>query len=553
MTKIEQDSDQANAMREVWFFLSDNERMRFIEENIYIPTTKGSLIPLEMTLFQRKWFLDGPVFNDFTKINKFWNRICLKIRNVGASLVMIGVESVLTCWLYPNIFVPFVSATETQAIDLIKHCKKIIKNANFSIPLNVPLENQTQTQITFANGSIIRSFSGGHAAGIRGPRSMISYIDEFAFNPHPQEVMSAVEYFHTEGGQLNILSTPFGKQNLYWQIYADTENFVGWRRHSISLFTDMTDFDVRHSLIDYVVNKGKKLTCPWLNLDFLENKRLGDAPFDYVNFLQEGCGVPVDEVTAIITEDTLNTNCMDYYEVEGKSEEKIFVISADFGAEANMTAICVFEAKDGRFVVCHTESFRGDFVEQVGRVKNIVSRYDPAYFVGDETGMGGMSWMSTLRDVINKGTVIGINYSKKDIAQEYGVDMNNKNFFVTTSIRLLAEGLIMVPKNHRRLREELLGMQKIVYEKNVKYTGKEGPAHGDDLAMAFMQGSLIFNRVYETGESEGAGGANMGLQMSRETRLKRPLFKPLDKSVEAAGWKKDQIKRETLLGFKNLI
>jgi hypothetical protein len=491
----------------------------------------------------------------------FYNRICLKIRNVGASMVMIAAEAVLTCWLYPNIFIPFVSATETQANDLIGHCKNVIKFCGFEIDLNGPLENQTKTTVLFANGSTIRSFAGGNPQGIRGPRAMVAYLDEFAFVSYPQEVLSAVEYFLSEGGQLNVLSTPFGKQNRFWQIYADRENYSGWHRHYVSLFTDMNNFDVRKNLIDQMSKNKLVMTCPWLNLQFLEDKRASDAPFGYVNFLQESCGVAVDEVTAVITETLLDTNSMESYYMEcrplmddgRKNMDRIFIMSIDFGADNNNTAIVLFEAKDGRLVVCYTETFRGDFMEQVGKVRNIFLRFEPTYTIGDETGMGGKSWISLLSAEAKDGAIIGVNYSKKDIAAEYGVDMNNKNFFITTMIRLIGEGMIVTPKNHRRLREEILGLQKIVYEKTVKYSGKNGPAGGDDLAMAYMQASLLFNRIYEFGEGESNSFADSNIGLSKAN--KAPRFgsaKQVD-NIEIAGAKKELPSRVNISGFDKLI
>jgi len=226
---------------------------------------------------------------------------------------LIGCESVLCCWIYKKIFIPYVSAGDDQAQELIIHAKTIIEHARFNIPLRGALKDQTKAEIYFENGSRIKTFASNNPRGIRGPRALIAYMDEFAFNKYPQEVMSAVEFMASEGGQVNVLSTPYGKQNLFWQIYADRGNFVNYHRHYISLFDKMSDFNVRESLFDFVKRTGAKLTCPWLSLDFLENKRKSDAPFQYANFLQEAVGVAIEEITAIITEAMLDGYGMEEY------------------------------------------------------------------------------------------------------------------------------------------------------------------------------------------------------------------------------------------------
>ena len=475
--------------------------------------------------------------------------------------MLVACESVLCCWIYKRIRIPYISSGEEQANELIVHAKVIIEHCKFNISLKKGLDNQTKFEINFENGSRIKSFASNNPRGIRGPRALISYVDEFAFVKYPQEVMSAVEFMSSEGGCISILSTPFGKQNLYWQIYSDRENFVNYHRHRISLFDKMDNFDVKESLFKFVEETGAKLTCPWLSLDFLENKRKSDAPFQYMNFLEEAVGVPVDERTAIITESMLDTYSMDEYLIEYRpfnpegvrdmSED--FIMSIDFGAEVNVTAITMFVCRSARLIPCYTETFNGEFNEQYGKIRNIVQRFIPKFIIGDETGMGGKNWCNILaNDITGDTTVLGVNYSKKDFAEQYGVNDNNKSFFITTAIRLITEGGMIVPKNHKRLREELLGMQKIVYEKTVKYSGKDGPAKGDDLAMSFMQAALLYNMIYELDGNEGTGFADVGIRMSKSYKPEHQPMIRRSESIEAVGSKKN-FGPERIIGFEKLI
>ena len=545
--------------KDLWFSMSVDMRISFIEKNIRIETAKGSVIPLILTDFQKRWLLDGPLFNDYTQMTKYWNRIALKCRNVGASYVMIGVESVLSCWIYPNIFIPFVASKEDQAINLIKMCKKVVKDCRFSIPLNEDLKYQPAGTLKFKNGSHIDAFAGGNPEGIRGGRAICVVIDEMSFCKKQQEILSAVEYFCLEGGSISILSTPWGKNNLFWKIWADRENYPTWHRHLVSLFEDMKGFDVSIPLQTQISQGNFKLSAPWLNIDTLEKKRQEDAAFDYVNFMQETCGVPMEEVSTAISEEVLDTNKMEYYYVDecpmvdGRRDPKRqFVMSADFGAEANMTAVVVFEVKDGRFIVCYTEAFRGAFPDQARKMGNLVKRFAPTYLITDSTGMGGKNWETYLSEIETETTIIGVNYSKKDHAEEGGLDLSNKIFMFQLTIRLLSEGSIVVPKNFKDLREEILGVEKIVYEKTIKYSGKGGLVGSDDLAMAFCQGSLLYGKIYTIDDKETSVGATPQFsEVKQNSRKDKPVIRKTEFYEVSSGG--SSLSAGKVSGFSKLI
>ena len=548
-------------IHEIWFMMSENDKFQFIEDNIQIFTTKGTMIPLKLVDFQRRWFLDGPLFNDYTKESPKNNRIMLKCRGVGASAVCIAAESVLTSWIYSGIFIPFLSAGEDQAKDLIIHCKKIVEHAKFSINLVGGLENQSSSRLNFSNGSVIRSFASGRPETVRGPRALVSYCDEFAFVRNAQEIMSAVEYFHIEGGQMNILSTVWGRNNLYWKVWADREVFRSWGRHYVGLFTDMDKFDITVPLQDQISQYGLELSAPWQDIGKLEKKRWEDSPNAYCNFLQETAGVPFEEASAAISSELLDTIGMDYKLVESvnweleENNSRKFIIGADFGAERNATGLVIIEAIDGRFVVVNTYTLIGNVDEQINRIVDIFNIYNPKYFVGDGTGLGGKSFMDILSNRAGESVVVSVNYSKKDYALASGIDMNNKNYFVTKMIKLMGEGNIIVPKNFKRLREEILGLEKLVYEKSIKYSGKKGVVGSDDLAMAFLQCAVVYDNVYSFGgEINSYVDSGRGMSWEDTKNKNRPIIKKVE-FTEVAGATKNLVeKRDTSMrGFDKLI
>lgn len=495
----------SDSVRDIWFQLTADEKFEFIQSNIRLVTAKGLIVDLQLADFQKKWLLDGPLFNDFSNMKSFHNRISIKCRNVGASYVMISMEAALAGWLYGGVHIPFIAQREQQTKDLIKSVKKVIEFCRFEIPLKGGLTGQTEFTIRFKNGTTIQAYPGNNPSGLRGPRALCVYIDEFAHVQRQQEVMSAAEYFILEGGQLSLLSTPWGKQNLYWKILTDRKTFSAWRRHYVQLFKNPEVFDLKSPIPEQIEKNGLIPNIPWLDIEYIEKKRREDAPFNFVNFSQEMLGMPVDEVTAAIPEEVLNTNTMEYYSIEKRPVDnegkwigdQMFVISGDFGAERNMTALTVFEAKEGRFIVCNTLLLRGNFVEQKDAVIDYVRGFSPKIFIGDATGMGGQAWMNTLQEALgNEGMVIGINYSKRDFSERAGVSMSNKEYMVNHMVKLLTQGLVIVPFNFGDLRDEILGVQKVVYENSIKYTGKIGPVGRDDMAMSFLQASVIYDQIY---------------------------------------------------------
>ena len=116
---------------------------------------------------------------------------------------------------------------EQQTKVLIESCISLIQDLRFDVGLRGGVKNQTKSEIRFDNGSHIKAFSS-NPKGMRGTRALCVYLDEMAHLEHDQDVYDAVNYFIQEGGQLNVLSTPWGKQNLYWRIWSDSEYHKRW-------------------------------------------------------------------------------------------------------------------------------------------------------------------------------------------------------------------------------------------------------------------------------------------------------------------------------------
>ena len=476
--------------RSIWFDrMTVDQKLDFIQAAVKISDSKGNTFPLILASFQAEWLKQGPLFNDFRTMTKFVNRIALKCRNVGASYIMIALEAVLTAWLYDKVTIPFIASTEDQTKVLISSCLNLIDDLQFDVELKGGRKGQSMSEIKFSNGSRIKSFSS-NPSGMRGTRAMNVYLDEFAHVSDDQGVYDAVNYFIQEGGQLSIMSTPYGKQNLYWRIWSDRKGYPpqNWYRIDIKPFSG--DFDINISLKKQYEQGSIKLLVPWLNLEKTDADRMADAHNGYANFMQEMLGIPLEEVTSVISSALLDTVTRDEFFVDSRvdGDQRTFIMGVDYGASNNMTAAVTAVFEGDRIVVCGTKQFSGNVDIQIDEIVSYVNMYSPSYYFGDSTGLGGKSFQDILSSkAVNVGMIVGVDYTKKEIAKPYGSNMNNKEFMINRALELFSRGKIIVPNCFRELRLQLLGVRKYVYENHIKYSGKDSLTKNDDLAMAFFQ------------------------------------------------------------------
>lgn len=401
-----------------WFSLSDHQKFDFIERSVLIHDSKGNTFPLVLAPFQKEWLSQGPLFTDFRNLSHFTNRIALKCRNVGASYIMIALESVLTGYIYPKVTIPFIAPTEDQTKVLIESCISLITDLRFDVALKGGIKGQTKSEINFLNGSKIKAFSS-NPRGMRGTRALTVYCDEMAHLERDQEVYDAVNYFIAGGGQLNILSTPFGKQNLYWRIWSDRKSYTNWHRLDIKAFDG--DIDINRSLKEQIASGTIKPIIPWLNIDKVEADRKGDSHNGYRNFMQEMLGIPLEEVSSVISTELLNTVTKDYFVLEGRDpmSNQVFGVGVDYGASNNMTAAVTGVFESGRLVVCNTSQFSGNVDVQINNIVEYTNRFSHDYYFGDATGLGGHAQPLYSKILTPNGWVTMGSIKKGDIICSY--------------------------------------------------------------------------------------------------------------------------------------
>ena len=117
-----------------------------------------------------------------------------------------------------------IAPTERQAYALFsKTLEYILEKAKSSIKKGK--DRPTKTQIKLINGSIIYCLpTGASGLGIRFLTINRLYVDEAA--RIPEDVWSAVTpMLVTTGGDMILLSTPFGRRGFFWTAWNDDKNF----------------------------------------------------------------------------------------------------------------------------------------------------------------------------------------------------------------------------------------------------------------------------------------------------------------------------------------
>jgi len=146
--------------------------------------------------------------------------ICLcSGRQVGKSTV-ISIDAGEYALNHPKSSIMIISAVERQALLLFEKVLSYIHEKNKKF-IKTGKQKPTKHEIRLTNGSIIRCLPTGLSGyGIRGYTIDRLYADEAAFIP--EEVWAAVTpMLATTGGDIILLSTPFGRQGYFYRCYND--------------------------------------------------------------------------------------------------------------------------------------------------------------------------------------------------------------------------------------------------------------------------------------------------------------------------------------------
>lgn len=184
-------------------------------ENVTVVTPWAGRIPFEPYDYQAAFLADTSP-----------RRLILKARQVGMSNA-IAIEAIHKAISKPDQMILMVSRNGDLAQHLITYCRHTLASLR-EMP---ELVRENLSELEFANGSRIRSLAATPAAGRGFPATSV-YLDEFAFAEYAELIYQAIVPTLPPTGQLTVLSTANGRNNLFFRLWSGTEGGE-WSRHSI--------------------------------------------------------------------------------------------------------------------------------------------------------------------------------------------------------------------------------------------------------------------------------------------------------------------------------
>lgn len=184
-------------------------------QNVTVVTPWAGRIPFEPYAYQSA-FLDDTAPR----------RLILKARQVGMSNA-IAIEAIYKAITRPDRMILMVSRTGQLAQQLITYCRHTLAGLR-EMPA---LARENLSELEFANGSRILSLSASPSAG-RGFPATDVYLDEFAFAEYADLIYQAIAPTLPANGQMTVLSTANGRNNLYFRLWSGIEG-GDWSRHQI--------------------------------------------------------------------------------------------------------------------------------------------------------------------------------------------------------------------------------------------------------------------------------------------------------------------------------
>lgn len=277
----------------------------------------------------------------------------------------------------------FSSADTSAAKEYILYCADWAKKLNLAFvdTGEVVIDENKDIKalsLQFKNGARINALSS-NPAGFRSKGGKV-VIDEFAFHKNPVELWKAAKPVITWGYPLRIISSLNGTNNLY---YTFRENIkkgkLNWSMHTVDIYKA-----VEEGLADKIT--GKHLSAAeraaWIEQ---EKESCGDE----VTWLQEYCCIAVDEASAFLTFELINSCCEDTLIEDISQITDDFYIGYDVGRVKDLSVISVFEKKGSVFYLRKIYELKNvTFASQKRIVWTLLQNPKCRKMAIDETGIG---------------------------------------------------------------------------------------------------------------------------------------------------------------------
>jgi phage FluMu gp28-like protein len=347
-------------------------------------------------------------------------KIWVAARQVGKSTA-VAYEAVSLAGKKPLTTVLLVSASQRQSHELLAKVRQWMRYLKIGLEEELSsresrgeicLDNHSRIISLPANPDTIRGFSG-HI-----------FLDEFSFHRDSERIWAAVLPMITRGYKLRITSTPLGKQNMFYRLWAKGGDH--WQRQLTNIYDACDD---------------------GLNVDI---PTLRQAAVDADSWAQEYECAFLDETTAFLTYDLIAA-----VEDEFAGDPSIFqhgptCIGADIGRRRDLTVYWVLElVGDVRWTREVVELKSASFAEQDQTLNRLFHQYRPRRLCMDQTGLGEKV-VEDARTRYGRNIVEGLLFTGP-VKQDLALGLR----------RACEDRTVRVPSN-RNIREDLHRVRKII-------------------------------------------------------------------------------------------
>ena len=386
--------------------------------------------------FQRRIFnkIDlgyDPRYKSKPKIPPEW--IIIKIPRQWGKSVLVSCYIVFVSVTNPTFNVGIVSINEERANEVLGKAKNLLLNSEFADML----VSSTKRKLILSNGSKVRSFP--QSSGIRGTDNDLLIIDEGAKvedevidSDASPTVDDRGRYQRTKRPDKIILSTPFGSNNRFYELYQ-----IGLNKREIVC----QDCDHRRSINNaafskldlppYTIPKVKCPKCGSSNHAQVSNEAMAvtvdpwnehprwtpeeiqrqlDFKGNSAAAKQEILAIFATEGSKLITEDLLLRSVKDTLKNVDKVKSYNYAMSGDFGKMRDATCFMIGHNEHN---VPHldysyhksAEDGESTYKDVRYTMLNLISRYQPHLLVLDGTGIGDPVVEQIIQDIYDLKTI----------------------------------------------------------------------------------------------------------------------------------------------------
>ena len=300
------------------------------------------------------------------------NKVICSGRQTGKSTVVSMLASEFAV-KNPKKQILIISVTEDQAKELLIKCHLYIDEKYKSWIKKPYAKNVLKDLIRLNNGSIIRTKAVGMSGvGVRGFTIDMLIADEAAFMP--EDVWPAVTpMLLTTGGDIILISTPFGRKNYFYKCYND-EQFKVWHINTMNVIEKR---EISQTWTQFQRDKAKEYFKS-------EEHRLSRKEFD-----QEYRGMFVEDLSQFFADEHLK-KALIQQKVDYSKENRDFVIGVDIGRMGgDKTVFTIFERQGELLIQRELIVWDEAYLDKIAEfIINLDKSYDFKRIYLDSGGIG---------------------------------------------------------------------------------------------------------------------------------------------------------------------